>query len=171
MAHTVMHQTEESDMSEMGNGREDETIRADAAEQETRQTQDSQQTSCGRSKGELTIRIDTRYNRIHLHRQTLKAIGNPEFVHLGYLARTKSLMVLGTWVNEQKAIRLRFAVSGACYVHSKKMIEGIRSVSGVLMEQGSYLLHAGDLADKVPAVSFPLEKAELLLEEEPEKQA
>ena len=31
-------------MSEMGNGREDETIRADATEQETRQTQDSQQT-------------------------------------------------------------------------------------------------------------------------------
>lgn len=152
-------------MSETENGREDETFRSDVIEQDVRQTPD------GRSEGELTIRIDTRYNRIHLHRQTLKAIGNPEFVHLGYLARTKSLMVLGTWVNEQKAIRLRFTTSGSCYVHSKKMIEGIRSVSGVLMEQGSYLLHAGELADKVPAVSFPLEKAEIVLVEESEKQA
>lgn len=152
-------------MSETENGREDETFRSDVIEQDVRQTPD------GRSEGELTIRIDTRYNRIHLHRQTLKAIGNPEFVHLGYLARTKSLMVLGTWVNEQKAIRLRFTTSGSCYVHSKKMIEGIRSVSGVLMEQGSYLLHAGELADKVPAVSFPLEKAEIVLGEESEKQA
>lgn len=160
-----MLQMEGSDMSETENGREDETFRSDVIEQDVRQTPD------GRSEGELTIRIDTRYNRIHLHRQTLKAIGNPEFVHLGYLARTKSLMVLGTWVNEQKAIRLRFTTSGSCYVHSKKMIEGIRSVSGVLMEQGSYLLHAGELADKVPAVSFPLEKAEIVLVEESEKQA
>ena len=164
-------------MSESENGREDGTVRADVTEQDTQQTQESndtentQPTPGSRGDGELTIRIDTRYNRIHLHRQTLKAIGDPEFVHLGYLARTKSLMVLGTWINEQKAIRLRFTTSGSCYVHSKKMIEGIRSVSGVLMEQGSYLLHAGELADKVPAVSFPLEKAEIVLEDEPGKQA
>ena len=36
-----------------------------------------------RSELELGLRLDTKYNRIYIHRATLKAIGNPEFVTLG----------------------------------------------------------------------------------------
>jgi len=108
---------------------------------------------------EYTIRIDTRYNRICIHRKTLKAIGDPLFIHLGYLAKTKELMVLGTWVDDRKSIRVRFNNSGSFFVVSKALIEGIRSVSGILKENGSYLA-VGKKADNIPAISFSLSDAE-----------
>lgn len=37
---------------------------------------------------ELGLRISAKYNRIYVHRTTLKAIGNPEFVSLG-ISKTK----------------------------------------------------------------------------------
>ena len=113
---------------------------------------------------DLFIRIDTRYNRIHLHKSTLKAIGDPEYIHLGYQPKTKTLMILGTWVNEQKAVHLRFSKTGSCYVHSKAMIEGIRRISGVLTGNYSYLL-CGERSEFFPAVCFPLGDAKVLDEE------
>ena len=110
---------------------------------------------------DLSIRIDTRYNRIHLHKNTLKAIGDPEYIHLGYQPKIKTLMILGTWVNEQKAVHLRFNKMGSCYVHSKAMIEGIRRTSHVLTGKCSYLLH-GEMSGEFPAVCFPLENAEVI---------
>ena len=56
---------------------------------------------------ELKIRISTRYNRICIHRKTMKAIGDPTYIHLGYRSDTKELMVLGTWVDDRKSIRVR----------------------------------------------------------------
>lgn len=109
----------------------------------------------------LFIRIDTKYNRIHLHKNTLKAIGDPEYIHLGYQPKIKTLMLLGTWVNEQKAVHLRFSRKGSCYVHSKAMIEGIRRTSGLLCGDHSYLLR-GELSGSFPAVCFPLEDAKVL---------
>ena len=121
---------------------------------------------------DLFIRIDTRYNRIHLHKSTLKAIGDPEYIHLGYQPKTKTLMILGTWVNEQKAVHLRFSKTGSCYVHSKAMIEGIQRISGVLKGKFSCLL-CGERSDNFPAVCFPLEDAKVLNEgsaDEPDKE-
>lgn len=106
---------------------------------------------------DITIRIDARYNRIHIHKNTLKAIGDPEFIQLGYLPKTKKLMILGTWVNEQKAVHLHFTKQGACYVQSKAMLDGIRQISGLLTKPESYL-YRGELAGDVPAVSFSLEE-------------
>lgn len=110
---------------------------------------------------EYTIRIDTRYNRICIHRKTLKAIGDPLFIHLGYLAKTKELMVLGTWVDDRKSIRVRFDGSGSFFVVSKALIEGIRSVSGILKGNGSYLA-VGKKAETIPAISFSLAEAVFL---------
>lgn len=36
-----------------------------------------------KQENELGLRISAKYNRIYVHRTTLKAIGNPEFVSLG----------------------------------------------------------------------------------------
>ncbi|MBR0457382.1 MAG: hypothetical protein IJJ01_12025 [Firmicutes bacterium] len=110
------------------------------------------------SEQELTIRIDTRYNRICIHRKTLKAIGNPTFVHLGYRADTKELMVLGTWIDDRKSIRVRYTGSGSFYINSKGLIEGIRSVSQILLNNDSYIV-VGIKADQLPAISFCLTEA------------
>ena len=112
------------------------------------------------SDQELTIRIDTRYNRFCIHRKTLKAIGNPTYIHLGYRADMKELMVLGTWVDDRKSIRVRYTGSGSFYINSKGLIEGVRSVSHILLEDGSYIV-AGKKVDHFPAISFSLASAEL----------
>lgn len=110
------------------------------------------------SEQDLTMRIDTRYNRICIHRKTLKAIGNPAFVHLGYRADTKELMVLGTWIDDRKSIRVRYTGSGSFYINSKGLIEGIRSVSQILLKDDSYIV-AGVKSDRLPAISFCLTEA------------
>lgn len=107
---------------------------------------------------DFTMRIDTRYNRICIHRKTLKAIGDPTFIHLGYHAKTKELMVLGTWIDDRKSIRVRFDNSGSFYINSKGLIEGIRSVGKILMEDASYIA-VGEKADNLPAITFSLSDA------------
>ena len=114
---------------------------------------------------DLSIRIDTRYNRIYLHKNMLKAIGEPEYIHLGYQRKTRKLMILGTWTNELEAVHLRQSRKGTYTVHSKALLDGIRQVSGVLTEAGSYLLK-GELSDTVPAVSFSLDEAKKIAEQE-----
>lgn len=107
---------------------------------------------------EYTIRIDTKYSRICIHRKTLNAIDNPRFIHLGYQSKTKELMILGTWVDDRKSIRVRYNSSGSFYINSKGLIEGIRSVSNILLDDASYLA-AGKKADSLPAISFSLSEA------------
>ena len=116
------------------------------------------------SEQELTIRIDTRYNRFCIHRKTLRAIGDPAFVCLGYRAQTKELMLLGTWTDERGSIRVRYDGSGSFYINSKGLIEGIRSVSKILLNDGSYIV-TGEPAGKMPALSFSLADAVLSKED------
>lgn len=110
-------------------------------------------------ENELTLRIDTKYNRISIHRKTIAAIGDPTFIHLGYDPELKSLMILGTWVDDTRAVRVSFDSSGSFYIHSKRLIEGIRQVGNVLTQSGSFLLY-GEKVKNVPAVSFCLTRAD-----------
>lgn len=41
---------------------------------------------------ELGLHISAKYNRIYVHRTTLKAIGNPEFVSLGMPEKDKMVL-------------------------------------------------------------------------------
>ena len=107
---------------------------------------------------ELTIRIDPRYYRICIHRKTLKAIGNPKYIHFGYLAKTKELMILGTWIDDRRSVRVRFNNKGSFFVTSKALIEGIREVSKILLEDTSYLI-TGKRVEHIPAISFSLNNA------------
>ena len=113
------------------------------------------------TENELTLRIDTKYNRISIHRKTIAAIGDPTFIHFGYEPKLKSLMILGTWVDDTGAVRVSFDSSGSFYIHSKRFIEGIRQVGNVLTQPGSFLLY-GEKVKSVPAVSFCLKKADII---------
>ena len=56
---------------------------------------------------ELSLRISAKYNRIYIHRTTLKAIGNPEFVSLGIHPQSKKLVVLAAEEATADALRVR----------------------------------------------------------------
>ena len=47
-----------------------------------------------KQENELGLRISAKYNRIYIHRTTLKAMGDPAFVSLGIHPQSKKLVVL-----------------------------------------------------------------------------
>lgn len=112
---------------------------------------------------ELSLLINTKYARITIHRRTLKALGEPEFVHWGYDFRNKSLILFGKGTDAQKALRVSLNKEGACYMYSKSLITGLQNVSGFLKENGSFVLK-GKLDMNISAVSFPLAKAQKVME-------
>ena len=117
-----------------------------------------------KNEKELFLRIDTRHNSLCIHRPTLESIGNPEFIHLGFHPKSKKLMVLGTWIDEKKAIRVKYDRGESFYIYSKSLIDGIRMISGSLKKQGSYLLK-GKKAASIPAISFSVAEEETEFDE------
>lgn len=108
----------------------------------------------------LSLRVDSRNYRICIHRSTLREIGEPAFIHLGVHPDTMSLIVLGTWIDERRAIRVRFSKGGSFFVNSKPLIAGIQSSAHLLEVPGSYLLK-GKKIGSIPAIAFSLRDIEI----------
>ena len=115
---------------------------------------------------DVKIRIDTKNFRINIHRQTLKAIGDPPFVNFGYDRGSMLLRVDGNWVDDGKTVRVRFDNSGSVYVYSRPLLIGIQEVSSILTVPGSYLAE-GEVMEAKKAIVFSLGKAQLLTEKSP----
>lgn len=105
-----------------------------------------------------SIRINMKYSRITIHRNTLEVLDNPEYIRLGYCPGTKQMMIFTADSSEKDGIRLLFSKEGRCYVHSKAMLDGIRLVGGVLSTGESYLVYGVSLKDE-NAISFDLCRA------------
>lgn len=110
---------------------------------------------------DVKIRIDTRYYKICIHRQALKQIHDPSFLNFGYDPDTMRLLVIGTWVDDRKSVRVRYDNSGSVYVFSKSLLTGIREVSHILTETGSYLVE-GEVREGEKLLIFPLSNAHKL---------
>ena len=113
---------------------------------------------------DVKLRIDTRYFRMCIHRQALKTIGDPLFLHFGYDPGTTRLLIVGSWVDDRKSVRVRYDNSGSVYVYSKPLLEGIRQVSHVLMDSTSYIVE-GTAQESERILIFPLGNAEIISEE------
>lgn len=117
------------------------------------------------SELELGLRLDTKYNRIYIHRATLKAIGNPAFVVLGIHPKGQKLVVLPSTANAPDAIRARYAEDNTCCIHSKLLLDGIRTVAPQFDQPRSYLLR-GKLLTGQLAAAFDMNDAETITEAE-----
>lgn len=115
------------------------------------------------SEQELTILINTKYARITVHRKTLKALGEPAYIKLGYNFQDKILILFGADKPAQNTIRVALNKNGVCFIHSKSFMEGLITVSEAMNEQGTYLLK-GETDKKLSAVSFSLANAEKCVE-------
>ena len=118
-----------------------------------------------RSELELGLRLDTKYNRIYIHRATLKAIGNPAFVALGIHPKRRKLVVLPSTEDAPDAIRVRYAEDNTCCIHSKPLLDGIRMVAPQFDQPRSYLLR-GKLLTGQLAVAFDMDEVETIAEAE-----
>lgn len=113
------------------------------------------------SELELGLRIDSKYNRIYIHRATLKAVGSPEYVALGIHPKSQKLVVLPSAVDAPDAIRVRYAEDNTCCIHSKPLLDGIRTVAPQFEQSRSYLLKGKLLAGQ-PAAAFDMNEAEVI---------
>lgn len=118
-----------------------------------------------KQENELGLRISAKYNRIYVHRATLKAIGNPEFVSLGIHPQSKKLVVLVAGEDEKDALRVRCAEDNTFCIHSKVLLDGIRTVAPQIGAQDSCLLH-GRLLKEQNAAAFDMNDIETIMEAE-----
>ena len=117
------------------------------------------------SEPELGLRLDTRYNRIHIHRATLKAMGNPEYVVLGIHPKGRKLVVLPSAENVPDALRVRYAEDNTFCIHSKPLLDGIRTVVPQFDQPRSYLLWGKLLSGQLVA-AFDMNEVESITEAE-----
>ena len=113
----------------------------------------------------LGLRIDAKYNRIYIHKATLKAIGDPEFVSLGINPDKKKMVVLVSAAKSKNAIRVQDAEDNTFFVQSKVLLDGIRTVAPQIGAQDSCLLY-GTLLKERKAVAFDMNNLEMMPEME-----
>ncbi len=113
----------------------------------------------------LGLRIDAKYNRIYIHKATLKAIGDPEFVSLGINPDKKKMVVLASGAKAKNAIHVQDAEDNTFFVQSKVLLDGIRTVVPQIGEQDSCLLY-GILLNERKAVAFDMNNIETMPEVE-----
>ena len=116
-----------------------------------------------KQENELSLRIDAKYNRIYIHRTTLKAIGNPDFVSLGIHPGKKKLVVLALREKTKNSIRVQDAEDNTFFIQSKILLDGICTVTPQIDTQDSCLLH-GKLLKEQNAVAFDLNDMEMTRE-------
>lgn len=104
-------------------------------------------------------------NRIYIHRTTLKAIGNPEFVSLGIHPQSKKLVVLAAEEGTADALRVRCWEDNSFCIQSKVLLDGIRTVAPQIGAQDSCLLH-GRLLKGQNVAAFDLNDIETITEAE-----
>lgn len=118
-----------------------------------------------KQENELGLRIDAKYNRIYIHRTTLKAIGNPDFVSLGIHPEKKKLVVLASREKAKNCIRVQDAEDNTFFIQSKVLLGGICTVAPQISAQSSCLLH-GKLLKEQNAVAFDMNDIEMSTEAE-----
>ena len=118
-----------------------------------------------KQENELGLRIDAKYNRIYIHKATLKSIGDPEFVSLGINPDKKKLVVLVSAAKAKNAIRVQDAEDNTFFVQSKVLLDGIRTVVPQIGAQDSCLLY-GTLLKERNAVAFDMNHIRKIAEAE-----
>ena len=118
-----------------------------------------------KQENELGLRISAKYNRIYVHRATLKAIGNPEFVSLGIHPQSRKLVLLAAEEHEKDALRVRCAEDNMFCIYSKVLLDGICTVVPRIGAQDSCLLH-GKLLKEQNAAAFDMNDIEMITEAE-----
>ncbi len=111
-------------------------------------------------RGDLSIRIDVRYNQIFFHQTTLKEIGDPKFIWIGIQRSTKDLIIFAEGIDRCRAIRVWYSPSGSFTLRSKPLIKCIQLGTHCLEKPGSYLLK-GKKISSIPAISYSLKDAYL----------
>ena len=110
------------------------------------------------STSKLTLQLDLARSRIRIHRKTLAALGNPEFIHLIVNPEEKTLGIIEATPNAPSANKIKQAKGKQCHeLYSTSLARQFRLVMPNWINGGKYLL-TGDLMADGTAV-FPMTEA------------
>lgn len=118
-----------------------------------------------RSSARSSSLTSKKYNRIYIHRTTLKAMGDPAFVSLGIHPQSKKLVVLAAREATADALRVRCWEDNSFCIQSKVLLDGICTVAPQVGTQDSCLLH-GRLLKEQNAAAFDMSDIETITEAE-----
>lgn len=109
------------------------------------------------STSKLTLQLDLARSRIRVHRKTLTALGNPEYILLIVNPEEKTLGIIQS-ANTPSAHRIKYSSGKQCQeLYSTSLSRQFRRVMPNWINGGKYLL-SGDLMADGTAV-FPMEAA------------
>lgn len=101
--------------------------------------------------------IDISKYRLRIHRTTIKALGNPEYVLLLANPDEKTIAILPTEKNDKKAHRIKYD-NHSCEIYSMLLLDTIRSLDENFKVGQKYIITGKIVLGKNLAV-FNLEEA------------
>ena len=114
------------------------------------------------SKSRLTITIDMKKDRIRIHRKTLHAIGDPDYIHLLVNPDERTLAVLRSDRSDPKAYRLPKIQSGdnqAFEISSKPLVKNLLNMCSEWQADCVYRIY-GETIPGEGVVAFNLASAQ-----------
>jgi hypothetical protein len=109
----------------------------------------------------LAIAIDFKGNRIRIHRSTLRAIGNPEYIHLLINPEERTLAIQRSDRSDLKAYRLppkRFEDHRSFEITSKALMRNLLLLCSEWQDEHLYHVH-GEIIPVENIVRFNLTKS------------
>lgn len=107
------------------------------------------------------IVIDSKNNRIRIHRSTLHLLGNPEYIQLMVNPERLSLIILPSKrLKTANAVRWdRIAKSKSCELYSKILVRQLRSICPNWKADGKYRLYGSCIRNGL-LIQFDMSSAE-----------
>lgn len=94
--------------------------------------------------GRPAILIDLKKDRIRIYKRTLHAIGDPEYILLLVNPEDRTIVILRSDRDDQRAFRLpqaRFADKQCFELHSKALVQNLRGMCEEWIENYSYRIY------------------------------
>lgn len=100
-----------------------------------------------------SILVDMRKNRIRIHKNTLHALGTPDFVMLIVNPKKFTLGIKRSMLDDKLALRIRKnTISNGCELYSKLLMAALRKLCPDWNEKYSYRLEGEVIAEESMAV-------------------
>lgn len=109
-----------------------------------------------RNSGRPAISIDLKKDRIRIHKKTLHAIGDPQYILLLINPKDRTIVILRSNQDDQRAFRLpqtRPDEKQCFELHSKALIQNLRSMCDDWIDDYSYRIY-GDVVENEGIAQF-----------------
>lgn len=99
---------------------------------------------------ELRLWIGTKWNKIKIHKSTIRALGDPKYIRIGINVAKGQIVLKGSSEMEKGALQVDYSE----YLNSKGLVEGLRKYVSPLDLEKTYSLK-GQMVDGAAVFDLP----------------